>query len=150
MIKDALLKGECVSSVLKTVFYITVYVFLLFLTVRVRVPTFVLMGAWGSFALLGLFGPSYLKRKLFYVGDESGYSLEREARRAHAMREYMAVVVGVGAFFAFITSILAQSNPDFQPLIWLFVAWLVSTAIPLVYWTLRLNFVNKEKRKAVL
>lgn len=148
MNKDALLKGECVSSVLKTVVYITVYVFLLFITLRVKVPTIVLVGAWGSFALLGLFGPSYVMRKLRYVGDESGYSLEREARKACVMREYLTVVVGVGAFVLFISSILAQSKPDFQPLIWLFGAWWLSTTIPLSYWILRVNFINKEKRKA--
>lgn len=148
MTKDVILKGICVSSSLKIAFFTLIYVILLFGSLRFRVPTFVLVGAWGSFALLGLFGPSYFMRKVRYVGDESGYSLEYEARRARVMREYMCVLLGVGSFTLFISSILAESQPDFQPLLWILGGWVVATIVPVVFWVLRVNFVDKEKRKA--
>lgn len=144
MIKDAVLKGACGSSALKIAFFTFLYVMLLFASLRFRVPTFVVVGAWGSFALLGLFGPSYFMRKVRYVGDESGYSLAFESRRARVMRGYMCVMLGVGSFALFISSILAESQPDFQPILWILGGWVAATIVPVIYWVLRLNFVNKE------
>lgn len=139
-----LLRAVCFVGALKTSIAVFLYVVLLFITFRFKVPPVVIVCAWGSLVLLGLFGPSFFMRKLHYLGEGAGYNRVYELRRAYVMSIYMATVLGVGCFVTFISSILASSDPDIQPLVWLFLGWVVFTAVPACFWIMRLKTLKKE------
>lgn len=143
-----LLRAVCFVGALKTALVIFLYAVLLFVTVRFRMPPVVIGCAWGSLLLLGLFGPSYFMRKLRYLGNGLGYNIIYEVRKAYVMSTYMATLLGVGCFVTFISSILAHSDPDVQPLVWLFLGWVVLSAIPACFWIVRAKTLKKEMGNA--
>lgn len=143
-----ILRAVCFVGALKTSLAMFLYAALLFITMRFKVPPIVIVCAWGSLVLLGLFGPSFFMRKLHYLGDGAGYNKVYEVRRAYVMSIYMATILGVGSFVTFISSILAHSDPDIQPLVWLFLGWVVLSAVPACFWIMRAKALKKEMENA--